>query len=56
MLLKSPDRTATLQLRYDRVDYPEKDRAEMVRAIRQRIGKLTGEAPLSLIPGGRADG
>ncbi|MET8682396.1 hypothetical protein ABZW18_33745 [Streptomyces sp. NPDC004647] len=56
VLLKSPDRSATLQLRYDRVDYPEKDRADMFRAIRQRIGKLTSEAPLPLVPGGRADG
>ncbi|MFF1414501.1 hypothetical protein ACFVX6_32775 [Streptomyces sp. NPDC058289] len=53
---KVTDRTAALQLRYDRVDHPEEDRAEMFRAIRQRIGKLTGEAPLPLIPGGRADG
>lgn len=56
VLLKAPDRTAALQLRYDRVDYPVRDRAEMFRAIRQRIGKLTGDAPLPVVPGGRADG
>ncbi|MFD6967390.1 hypothetical protein [Streptomyces sp. NPDC059949] len=56
VLLKAPDRTAALQLRYDRVDYPERDRAEMFRAIRQRIGKLTGDAPLPVVPGGWADG
>lgn len=37
MLLKSPDRTAALQLRYDRIDYPIKeDRAEMYAAERVR--------------------
>lgn len=47
VLLKSPDNTATLQLRYDRIDYPIKEeRAEMFAAIRRRISALTGEAPL----------
>ncbi|MGW3882807.1 hypothetical protein ACWEC4_22200 [Streptomyces sp. NPDC005055] len=56
VLLKSPDRTATLQLRYDRVDYPTKHRAEMLEAIRRRISKLTGDAPLPALAEGRADG
>ncbi|MEU5958260.1 hypothetical protein [Streptomyces sp. NPDC047525] len=57
VLLKSADRTATLQLRYDRIDYPVKDdRAEIFAAIRRRISKLTGEAPLPSMPGCRADG
>ncbi|WP_445521376.1 hypothetical protein [Streptomyces sp. NEAU-174] len=56
VLLKSRDRTATLQLRYDRCDYPVRDRAEMFAAIRHRISKITGEAPLPSMPGCRADG
>lgn len=57
VLLKAPDRTATLQLRYDRIDYPiREDRAEVFAAIRRRISKLTGEIPLPAMPGCRADG
>lgn len=56
VLLKSWDRTATLQLRYDRVDYTVGDRAELFAAIRRRIGTVTGEAPLPALPGCRADG
>ncbi|MEU0213924.1 hypothetical protein ABZ281_01995 [Streptomyces sp. NPDC006265] len=57
VLLKSPDRTAALQLRYDRIDYPiAKDRTEMFAAIRQRTSALTGEASLPATPGGSATG
>ncbi|WP_327740427.1 hypothetical protein OG749_45925 (plasmid) [Streptomyces nojiriensis] len=57
VLLKSPDNTATLQLRYDRIDYPIKEeRAEMFAAIRRRISALTGEAPLPAMPGCSATG
>ncbi|MER5347126.1 hypothetical protein ABT030_43975 [Streptomyces mirabilis] len=57
VLLKSPDRTATLQLRYDRIDYPIKeDRAEMFAAIRRRTSALTGEASLPTMPGSSATG
>lgn len=51
VLLQSPDRTATLQLRYDRSDYPVRDRAEMFEAIHRRISKVTGQAALPLMPG-----
>lgn len=52
VLLKSPDNTATLQLRYDRIDYPVvEERAEMFAAIRRRISSLTGEALLPAMPG-----
>ncbi|MFJ8855723.1 hypothetical protein [Streptomyces sp. NPDC102437] len=57
ILLKSPDNTATLQLRYDRFDYPVKpERAEMFAAIRRRISTVTGEAPLPAMPGCSATG
>ena len=57
VLLKSPDRTATLQLRYDRIDYPiREDRAEMFAAIRRRITTLTGEASLPAMPNCAATG
>ncbi|MFG2133124.1 hypothetical protein ACGFNV_35840 [Streptomyces sp. NPDC048751] len=57
VLLKSPDRTATLQLRYDRVDYPIwEDRAEMFVAIRRRTRTMTGEASLPAMPGCSATG
>jgi hypothetical protein len=50
--LKSPDRSAALQLRYDRIDYPiRKHRAEMFAAIRRRTSALTGEASLPVMPG-----
>ncbi|MFH8520151.1 hypothetical protein ACH4CE_34745 [Streptomyces gelaticus] len=46
VLLKSPDNTATLQLRYDRIDYRVKEeRAEMFVAIRRRIGRVEKAAP-----------
>ncbi|MER5550070.1 hypothetical protein ABT072_48725 [Streptomyces sp. NPDC002589] len=52
VLLKSPDRTAVLQLRYDRIDYPiKKERAELFAAIRRRTSALTGEASLPAMPG-----
>ncbi|NED35830.1 hypothetical protein [Streptomyces sp. SID8499] len=52
VLLKSPDRSASLQLRYDRIDYPiRKHRAEMFAAIRRRTSALTGEASLPVMPG-----
>lgn len=51
VLLKSPDRTATLELRYGRIDYRIRDKdAKVFATIRQRIGKLTGEAPLPAMP------
>ncbi|MDX3206651.1 hypothetical protein [Streptomyces scabiei] len=57
ILLKSPDNTATLQLRYDRFDYPVKpERAEMFAAIRRRISTVTGEAPLPAMPDCSATG
>ncbi|WP_260859884.1 hypothetical protein [Streptomyces cupreus] len=57
VLLKSPDRTAALQLRYDRIDYPiREDRAEMLAAVRRRISTLTGEASLPSMPGCSATG
>ncbi|MFE2271434.1 hypothetical protein ACFXB4_19575 [Streptomyces lavendulae] len=57
VLLKSPDHTATLQLRYDRFDYPiREDRAEMFAAIRRRISAVTGDAPLPAMPGCSATG
>jgi hypothetical protein len=58
VLLKAADRTATLQLRYDRFEYQAKtpERASMVAAIRQRISTLTGEAQLPLAPQGCATG
>jgi hypothetical protein len=52
VLLKSPDRTAALQLRYGRIDYPIKENcAQMFAAIRQRTSALTGEASLPPMPG-----
>ncbi|OLO25875.1 hypothetical protein PZ61_0236270 [Streptomyces sp. MNU77] len=57
VLLKSPDGSAALQLRYDRFDYPVKEeRAEMFAAIRRRISALTGEALLPPMPGCSATG
>ncbi|WP_329046723.1 hypothetical protein [Streptomyces sp. NBC_01422] len=57
VLLKSPDRTATLQLRYDRFDYPiREDRAQMFAAIRRRVSAVTGEGPLPAMPGCSATG
>ncbi len=57
ILLKSPDNTVALQLRYDRFDYPVKpERAEMFAAIRRRISTVTGEAPLPAMPGCSATG
>ncbi|MFB8000331.1 hypothetical protein ACFC4G_47225 [Streptomyces sp. NPDC056002] len=57
VLLKALDNSATLQLRYDRFDYPVKaERAEMFAAIRRRISALTGEAPLPAMPGCSATG
>ncbi len=57
ILLKSPDGTATLQLRYDRFDYPVKpERAEMFAAIRRRISTVTGDAVLPMMPGCSATG
>ncbi|MFF5393172.1 hypothetical protein ACFY5H_33460 [Streptomyces sp. NPDC013012] len=57
ILLRSPDNTATLQLRYDRFDYPVKpERAEMFAAIRRRISAVTGEAQLPAMPGCSATG
>ncbi|MFB7511114.1 hypothetical protein ACFC0P_48490, partial [Streptomyces broussonetiae] len=57
VLLKSPDRTAALQLRYDRIDYPiTKDHTEMFAAIRRRTSALTGEASLPAMPGCSATG
>ncbi|MFC8949511.1 hypothetical protein [Streptomyces rochei] len=57
VLLKAPDRTAALQLRYDRVDYPIKEEhAETFAAIRRRISALTGEASLPAMPGCSATG
>ncbi|MFF3275998.1 hypothetical protein ACFYWU_34430 [Streptomyces chrestomyceticus] len=59
VLLQDQAETATLQLRYDRFDYPAKgrtDRTEMFAAIRQRISKVTGEAQLPPMPDGRATG
>ncbi|WP_055533891.1 hypothetical protein [Streptomyces graminilatus] len=53
VLLTSPDRTATLQLRYDRFDNWDKDHADMRAAIQRRISKVavTSEAQLPLMPG-----
>lgn len=52
VLLKARDNTATLQLRYDRVDYQVvEERAEMFSAIRRRISSVTGEALLPAMPG-----
>ncbi|MGW2109407.1 hypothetical protein [Streptomyces sp. NPDC001948] len=46
VLLKSPDNIATLQLRYDRIDYQVKEeRAGMFAAIRQRIEGVEKAAP-----------
>ncbi|RSS84994.1 hypothetical protein EF919_38315, partial [Streptomyces sp. WAC02707] len=57
ILLRSPDNTATLQLRYDRFDYPVKpERAEMFAAIRRRISAVTGEAQLPAMHGCSATG
>jgi hypothetical protein len=57
ILLKSPDNTAILQLRYDRFAYPVKpERAETFAAIRRRISIVTGEAPLPAMPGCSATG
>lgn len=57
ILLKSPDNTATLQLRYDRFDYLVKpERAEVFAAIRRRISTVTGEAPLPAMLGCSATG
>ncbi|MFF5553998.1 hypothetical protein [Streptomyces olivaceoviridis] len=57
VLLKAPDGTATLQLRYDRVDYAvTEDRAETFAAIRRRISAVTGEASLPAMPGCSATG
>ncbi|MFJ9078175.1 hypothetical protein ACIRO3_23505 [Streptomyces sp. NPDC102278] len=57
VLLKSPDHTATLQLRYDRFDYPiREDRAAMFAAIRRRISAVSGEASLPAMPGCSATG
>ncbi|MFI1205606.1 hypothetical protein ACH4VR_40330 [Streptomyces sp. NPDC020883] len=53
VLLKAADGTA-LQLRYDRLDHPVKNRAETCAAIRHRISKITGEAALPPMPDGRA--
>ncbi|WP_331727028.1 hypothetical protein OG215_41810 (plasmid) [Streptomyces globisporus] len=55
VLLKAPDRSATLQLRYDRYDYPSLP-PEMLAAIRQRISRLIGEKQLPLMPEGKATG
>ncbi|MFI1753511.1 hypothetical protein [Streptomyces sp. NPDC020571] len=57
ILLKSPDRAAAFQQRYDRIDYPiAKDRTEMFAAIRRRTGAFAGEAALPATPGGSATG
>ncbi|MFD7899062.1 hypothetical protein [Streptomyces sp. NPDC059743] len=56
VLLKSADQSAALQLRYDRADYPVKDRAAMFAAIRRRISQLTGEEQLPPMPAGQATG
>lgn len=55
VLLKAPNGTATLQLRYDRFDYAVQGRFETFAAIRQRIAKVTNEARLPSMPGCRAD-
>ncbi|WP_369220653.1 hypothetical protein AB5J52_00625 [Streptomyces sp. R39] len=52
VLLKSLDRTATLQLRYERIDYPiGKSHSGLFAAIRQRTSAAPGEAPLPSMPG-----
>ncbi|MEW2290817.1 hypothetical protein [Streptomyces sp. NPDC047841] len=57
VLLKAPDRTDTLQLRYDRVDYAVmQDRAETFAVIRRRVSAVTGEASLPAMPGCSATG
>ncbi|MFD8726078.1 hypothetical protein ACFV2H_51300 [Streptomyces sp. NPDC059629] len=57
VLLKALDGTATLQLRYDRIDYPiREDRAGLFAAIRRRTSALTGEAMLPAMPGCSATG
>lgn len=56
VLLKSPDRTAVLQLRYDRIDYPiPAEHAEVFAAIRRRTSALTGEALLPAMSGSATD-
>ncbi|MEU3137682.1 hypothetical protein ABZ691_33600 [Streptomyces sp. NPDC006854] len=55
VLLQAPDCSGTLQLRYDRYDYPSLP-PEMLAAIRQRISRLTGEKQLPFTPEGRATG
>ncbi|MEU2354378.1 hypothetical protein ABZ599_15670 [Streptomyces misionensis] len=57
MLLKAQDRTAALQLRYDRFEYKiTPERAEVFKAIQRRISKVTGEASLPSMPEGSATG
>ncbi|MGI5262290.1 hypothetical protein [Streptomyces angustmyceticus] len=53
VLLKAADGTA-LQLRYDRVDHPVENRAEIFAAIRYRINEITGEVALPPMPDGQA--
>ncbi|MFF8481035.1 hypothetical protein ACGFZG_22660 [Streptomyces antibioticus] len=56
VLLESPDNT-TLQLPYDRIDYPIGEvRAALFAAIRRRANAPTGEVTLRAMPGCSAVG
>lgn len=56
VLLKSPDGTAALQLRYDREEFLAKDREAQTAAVRRRISKVSGEALLAPMPYGDPTG
>ncbi|MFF6829246.1 hypothetical protein [Streptomyces longwoodensis] len=57
VLLQALDRTATLQLRYDRFQYKiTPERTEVFEVIQRRISKVTGNASLPSIPDGSATG